>query len=285
MRGTDYESLPLSFTVYRRFGVLLRYFRQLREKPAVRRVGQPQIARATDSTTAYAGSWVLPTPGRRIKWRLFFVDGTWRQSEELHDSRLGRFTPSVGISEGATVNVEGDFIAAIDPVVQLSVITPWGEGEDDFREYVHELAADVADEAEELPEVLEMLLAFFGSWMPTDAPEGWSFEVEQPEFELAESERVRIRVQVEAPTAGTTVFALQMKAIVDDEPVAVVSDPMVIYKPEDGTQADLVFGGDDEDGGSEEEEPASVEDLGGTLAADLNEIAARLLSRRPSPAG
>jgi hypothetical protein len=280
LRGTDYEALPASFTVYRRFGVMLRYYRRYKGKPEVRRVGQPLTVHATDSKTAYAGPWVLPTPGRRLKWRLFFVDGTRRQSEELHDSRLGRFTPAVGVSEGVSLVVEADFIAAIDPEVQFSVITPWGTGEDDFQQYVYELAADLTDEGEEFPQVLESVSAYFD---PQYAPEGWSFEVQQSEFELAEGERARVRVRVDAPTTGGVTFALQMKATIDDEAVAVVSEPMVAYKEEGGTQASLVFGGDDEDGGALEDEPTSAEDVA-EGSENWLDAAERMLSRRPSPA-
>lgn len=282
LRGRECSALPSHFTVYRRFGFLLSAYLRRKGRRTVRQVGQPQTVVATDMATAFAGPWVLPTPGRRIKWRLFFVDDALNASEELHDTRLGTFSAKAGAAaEGVGLDVEGDFKAAIDPVLRLSVLTPWQD--DGFEDYLFELAADVANEDELVPESFASLSEFLSPLRSNEPPDGWSFYVEETEFELEEGERAPLRVRFEMPTPGTVVFALQMSAVLEDGEVSVASEPMVAHMPEEGSQGAVLLGGGDAGGGgarSRTTAGAAYEPSPHTL-----EEVERLFSRRPSPGG
>lgn len=262
LSGRGYSTQPDDFTVYRRFGLLLRRFRERKGKPATCAVGNPLVARAVNSEDAQAGPWVLRSPGRRLKWRVFFEDDQLGRSEELHVSRLGAIGPSTGVAIGPFVfGINTQITAAVDPVVQLSVMTPWGGDEDDFSQYINELAEDATEDGEDSEETLGALREYLERYLPSDPPEGWEFVIEQDEFELEEGESTSIQILVQAPTAGATAFAVQMTGEVEGERVTVASDPMVIHVPEDWRHATLLFGGDSDAGGGSARKPVDYGEI------------------------
>jgi hypothetical protein len=253
LSGEGYTEQPSTFTVYRRFGPLLRRFREWKGKPSISAVGQPVTAEEAGANGAQGGPWVLRTPGYRLKWHVFFEDDLLNRSAELDISRLGTFGPSIGAAvDPVTFRIEVPITAAIDPLVTISIRTPWGESKDDFDQYIGELAEDAADTGDDIEATFGALREYLGRYLPSEAPEGWEFAMERNEFELEEGESAIVQITVHAPTPGATAFAIQMTAMIDGEEMIVASDPMVVQVPEDWRYASLLFGGDDDAGGGSE---------------------------------
>jgi hypothetical protein len=265
LSGEGYTEQPRTFIVYRRFGPLLRRFREWRGKPSISAVDQPVTAEETSTDRAQGGPWALRTPGYRLRWHLFFEDDLLNRSGELDISRLGTLGPSVGAAlDPVTFQVEVPITAAIDPLVTISVMTPWGEGQDDFDQYLAELAEAAADAGDDTDETIGALRKYLGHYLPSDAPEGWEFDLERDEFELEEGESATVRITVQAPTPGA--FAVQMTATVDGEELIVASDPMVVQVPEDWRQ---ICGGVSSRRRADEPSPAAYRAcLGGTAFSD-----------------
>jgi hypothetical protein len=254
LSGERYETLPSEFTVQRRFGLLLRQYREKRGLPITAQVGNPLPIRPVSEGEGEAGPLVLLTPGRRVKWRLFFEDGKGNSSGEIHISRLGTFRSlGLGASEGELV-IDGDFTAAIDPHIELSVLTPWDTNGANLHPFLRELADDVCAPEESSAESIASLSEFLGEYLPGTPPPGWRFEVEPDTFDLEEGESVSFRIRVEAPSPGATAFALQMKAEISGEPTMVASDPLVVRTPEDGSHPVELLGDDNLSGGDSEED-------------------------------
>lgn len=243
LSGDAYETPPGHFFVQRRFGVLLRRYREHRGMPITAPVGQPLPVTAIGEEEAGAGPWVLRTPGRRMKWRLFFEDEDGNNSEELHVSRLGmvRSLGLEGLEAGASAEFE--FTAAIDPRVKVSVLTPWNS-EAGLRPFLQELAEDVREEGESDHESFAALTEHWREYLPLEEPPGWGFELEREEFDLDEGESISFGIRVNTPTAGAAAFSIQLSAEVDGELLTVASDPLVVRMPEDGSQQAELFGGD-----------------------------------------
>jgi hypothetical protein len=270
LSGERYETLPDEFTVQRRFGLLLRQYREKKDLPITAQVGNPLPIRPAGNGEGEAGPWVLRTPGRRLKWRLFFEDGKGNNSEEIHVSRLGRFR-SLGLtaSEGGLV-VDGDLTAAIDPHIELSILTPWGAEEADLQPFLRELADDVRSPEESNTESLASLTQFLGEFLP-DAPlPGWRFEVEPETLDLDEGESASFRIRVETPSPGATVFAVQMAAKIEGESVMVASDPLVVRAPEDGSHPVELLGDDNLSGDDSEDAPGQIQEREGAWAVAAN---------------
>jgi len=237
LSGGGYHVLPRTFTVQRRYGALLRRIREHRGQPAASPVDLPLDAIPQEVNAAISEPWVLPTPGRRLKWRLFFEDDRLGRSGEIHLSRWGSFGPSIGVPTGPVeLGVQADFTASVDPVARFRVLTPWQEEGVPFRDLLGELVEE-GDTA--LDDLLE-------PYLPSAPPEGWKIGVSQDEFSIAEGESVNVSAQIHAPTAGGIAFALEMAAEVEGEIMIACSDPMVVEVPEDGDQPALLFsdGGD-----------------------------------------
>ena len=262
LSGEGYDTPPSKFVIQRRFGLLLRRYREKKGLPITAQVGNPlSISPGGGDGKVEAGPWVLRTPGRRLKWRLFFEDEDGNNSDELHVSRLGELR-SLGLNvSGFGLEADFDFTAAIDPHVELSVLTPWGAHDTNLRPFLHELADDVRSEQEGSAESLASLSEFLGEFLPDAPPPGWSFEVTPDTFELDQGETASFSIQVETPSPGATAFALQMTAEIEGELAMVASDPLVIRMPEDGSRPVELLGDDNLSGDdSEEDEPEPIEE-------------------------
>lgn len=250
LTGEGYSQQPSTFTVYRRFGPMLRRFRERQGESSIAPVGNSVMAEPYGASNARAGPWRLPVPARRLGWRLFFVDDQLGQSGELNDTRLVTLSAAVAAPiEQFKISIGIKVTAAIDPGVQISLLTPWGDGGENFDQYVEELADDCEAAPDALREYLE-------PYLPFEPPEGWEFAVGQSEFTLDEGESVDAEILLSAPTSGATTFAIEASSVIDDEKVTVVSDPMVIEVPEDWRYASLLFGRDHDAGGGSALKPA-----------------------------
>jgi hypothetical protein len=255
LSGDGYDAIPSEFAIQRRFGRLLRKYREKRNLPITAPVGQPLRIRTGDEDgQVKAGPLTLRTPGRRLKWRLFFEDGNGNNSEELHVSRLGELQ-SLGLTIlGTGLRIDFRTTAAVDPLVHLSVLTPWATGEDDMRPYLVEMASDVREEGEDAEETAASLTEYLGDYLPTEQPPHWQFEFDQTEFELDEGESAHFSLHVDTPTPGAALFAVQMTAEIEGKKAMVASDPLVARMPEGGSQGAELLGDDNLSGDDSEEE-------------------------------
>ncbi|HSS33559.1 MAG TPA: hypothetical protein VLL27_09795 [Solirubrobacterales bacterium] len=267
LTGEAYADPPSTFTVKRRYGALIRLYRQSRgEGPTTALETLVAVPSGTDR--AQAGPVALRTPGRRLKWRMFFEDDLGNASNELNVSRLGNFAGTVGVAvEPGRAQVETTFTAVVDPEVKMSLLSPWS-GEE-FDEFVDELVEDAATDGDS-PGAYEGLREFIAPLMPAEAPTGWRVTLRQERLMVDEGESIRVQADFQLPTPGVMIFALQMTAEVDGELITSSSDPLAIHVPEDGGQAAILFGDDGgRPGGKHELEPANHRALA------LLELAAR----------
>lgn len=245
---------PGHFTIYRRPGAVMRRFRERQGKPALIAVDKLKAYDDADgSMRARSEPWTLPTPGRRIKWRLTFEDDQLHPSPLIHVSRLGTMSPTIGAGvpiphvpgAEATLGIGIEIVASVDPVVEFSVLTPWGEGDEDLRGFLYDLAADSTNEGEDPEATARDLFAYLAPHLPTEQPDGWEFAMRTPRLELPEGERVATLVELRAPTRASTAFAVQMRTPDEPDDLVSVSDLLVIEVPDDPAQASLLFGDDD----------------------------------------
>jgi hypothetical protein len=259
--GSDgFVQPPEHFTIYRKPGLIQRRLRERRGKPGLIQFDRLEAHSNPDAEgRASSEPWRLPTPpGLRPRWRTLFEDDQLNRSPVIGISRLGTMTPNIGV--GVPIphapGVEGTFglgveiTASVDPLVQLSVLTPWGDGDESLDEFLLELAEDAADQREDPEAGLEQLVSYLGSHLPARAPEGWRFTVPEGEREIREGEPVEVVVELRAPTRGSSAFAVQMRAVDQPEALASATDLLIVEVPEDGADARLVFGGDVDDGGA-----------------------------------
>lgn len=247
LNGTGYTVPPNSFQVYRTFSKPIRRFREARGKSPISEVDS--ISTHSNGTgSAQSNPWTLPPPPRRLKWNLVFEDSRLNRSPGLAVSRLGLIRPKGGLGvEGATVSLGLEITAAIDPLISLSVLTPWAPREEGLHALLHELAVDAADGEEDADS--DALREYLGGYLPADPPKGWEFAISPDELELEEKKRARVSLTLYAPSAGAAAFAVEMAATVDGERLAVVSDLIAIEVPEDYELASLPFSEDDGRGG------------------------------------
>lgn len=245
-------TLPTNFTIYAAQGELMRRFRAWRGKPQVVVVDRLK-ARGAGSDPMWSDTWTLPTPpGRRTSRRLLFEDDLLHQSPVLRVSRLG----SIGLRPGldaclpvvpglsATFSIDASIIVAVDPLLDLSVMTPWGEGADDLSGYLYELAVEASDDDENPETVFEDLKAYLGAHLPSERPPGWEFRVRHRRVELRAGQRADITVEVDAPNPGSVAFAIQMIAIDSPDGIAAGSDLFIVEKPPDEAPSLLCGDGD-----------------------------------------
>jgi hypothetical protein len=229
---------PRSFTVYRDQGELVRRFRTWRGKPALPIVDRLP-AHGAGQDPMWSDTWTLPArPGRRSTWRLLFEDDLLHQSPVLHVSRLGSITlkseveARVPVVPGpsARYSREVTAIAAVDPLVDVSVMTPWGDGADDFSSYLHELATDASDDGEDPEAVAEAFREYLAPHLPSEPPLGWQFRLSHPQLQLQAGEPADIRIELDAPNPGSTAFAIQMIATDTPDELAAASDLFIVEK-------------------------------------------------------
>jgi hypothetical protein len=257
--GSDaFIAKPDRFTIYRELSALMRRVREEKGKsPFI----QIDSLRASESgggpDSARSEAWTLPTPGRRIKWRLRFDDDQLHRSPVLHVSRLGTISAGLapkakaGIPHGpsaevSVVEIRAEIVASVDPVVDLFVMTPWGQKDEDLYGILDEFAADSTEEGEDPGGTREALTAYLGPHLPDEPPKGWEFTLPTSEVKLAEGERAEVVVQLRAPTPGSTAFAIQMRTVDQAEPDASVSDVFIVEVPSDPANASLLFASDDD---------------------------------------
>lgn len=247
--GDDYAEDPTWFSAYHRLGFVLRRYCERKQRPTIIPVGKPQRVLPRDANGEFsAGPLKLPTPGRRLKWRIFFMDGAGHESDELHVSRIGSFEPPQATVLGTGVNLPIVFTVAVDPEVELSVLTPWEtEG---WSSYLRELAGHVRDEGERVDDAVASLSAYLGAFLPEESPTDWSFDFDEDRFSLAAGESAHCTLSLEMPTPGGTVFAVRATGEVDGEMAQAVSDPLIARMPDDGSETAELFGGDEGDSGS-----------------------------------
>jgi|GEM_PF-5775340 len=266
LSGENYDALPAEFVVRRRFGALMRKHREKKDLPITEQVGNPLPITPGGEGRGEAGPLVLRTPGRRVKWRMFFEDAERNNSEELHVSRLGSVRSlGVGVSE-AELKADFDLTLAVDPHVELSLLTPWDSGEANLLPFLRELADDVCATDENTDESFASLHEFLAEFLPDAPPPGWSFEIEPDEFDLGEGESDSFSIRVEAPSPGAAAFAVQMTAEIDGELAMAASDLLVVRMPEDGRTVELL--GDDDLSGDNPEDlkPEQIEEPEDTRA-------------------
>jgi hypothetical protein len=243
LTGEAYADLPSTFTVKRRYGALIRLYRQSRGEGPTTAL-ETLVAVPDGRDRAQAGPVALLTPGRRLKWRMFFEDDLGNTSNELHVSRMGNFNGTVGVAaEPGRAQVETTFTAVVDPRIKVSLLSPWS-GEE-FDEFVHELAEDAAGTYEDLRE-------FIAPLVPAEAPAGWRVTLRQERLSVDDGESIRVQADFHLPTPGAMIFALQMTAEVDGELIFSASDPLAVFAPEDGGQAAILFGNDSGSPGGEQ---------------------------------
>jgi hypothetical protein len=262
----DFAEPPGHFTIYRRPGLVQRRFRERRGKPGMIQFDRLKAGSDPDAgRPARSEPWRLPTPpGLRVRWRALFEDDQLNRSPVINISRLGTMSPNVGV--GVPIphvpGVQGTFgmgveiFASVDPLVEISVMTPWGEGDGSLGDFLRELAQDSADEGEDPKASLEEFVSYLGPHLPSTPPGGWEFGVREPEREIPEGERVEIVVELRAPTRASSAFAIQMKAVDQPETLLSATDLLVVEVPEDGADARLLFGGDS--GADGEHVPAAL---------------------------
>ena len=230
--------LGRNVTIYRTPGEIGRRFRVRRGKSPLIELDQLAI-RANGAEPLRSDPWTLPTPGRRLKWRVLFEDEYLHQSAILHVSRLGMIKPNLGPNIAipgvpgvqAAFAIEFELQSAIDPVVELSVMTPWGNDDEDLRPYLYELAEDACDKNENPEIAADELRAYLGPHLPADPHAGWEFRVSEPRLELQAGERKTVSVELHAGARGSTAFAVQMVAA-DNPELATASDLLIIDVPD-----------------------------------------------------
>lgn len=258
--GSDeFAEPPNYFTIYRRPGAVQRRFREKKGKPGVIQIDR--LKAGIDHAAARSEPWRLPTPpGARIRWRAFFEDDQLNRSPIINISRLGKIIPNAGasvriphvpVAEG-TLGIGFEITASVDPLVELSVLTPWGDGgAESLDEYLYELAQDSLDEDDDPAATLDELVSYLAPHLPNRAPEGWEFRVPDPQRDIPEGEPVEMLVELQAPTRASCAFAIQMRAV-DHPDLMAASDLLVVEVPEDRADARLLFGGGSGEGGAEE---------------------------------
>jgi hypothetical protein len=259
--GSDgFAEPPGHFTIYRKPGLVQRRFRERRGKPGLIQFDRLKANTDPDSGgRARSELWRLPTPpGLRMWWRTLFEDDQLNRSPVLNISRCGTMTPNIGVGVPiphapgvkGTFGVGVEITASVDPVVEFSVLRPWGEGDESLDDYLRELAQDSADDGDDPEASLEEFVSYLGPHLPRRASEGWEFSVPEVEREIPEGEQVEVVVELRAPTRASSAFAVQMRAV--DQPEALVSatDLLIVEVPEDRVDARLLFGGDSGEGGT-----------------------------------
>jgi hypothetical protein len=268
----DYIDPPGHFTIYRKPSPVVRRFRERRGKPAMVEVERLEAIQAADGTRrARSEPWTVPTPpGMRISWRLLFDDDQLHRSPVLHISRLGKMTPTIGagipippVELNAGVGL--DIITSVDPLVELTVLTPWADGDLSLDGYIRELAEDAADKGEDPDASIEDFVSYLAPHLPKRAPAGWEFSVLERIREIPEGERVETAVRLRAPTRASTAFAVQMRTLDHPEQLVSATDLLVIEVPEDRAPATFLFGSDrGEDGEDALADDANERELVGT---------------------
>jgi hypothetical protein len=273
-----YATPPEEFVLYHRLGFVMRAFQQHRKRATVVRLEPPQEVASHDDGRLSAGP-VRLTPGRRMKWRVFFADDAGNTSQELHVSRFGTFgLPKVNVL-GNGLEIPGMFTTAVDPEVELSVLTPWHG--DEWTSYLGELVSDVVGKEETGDAIAFLGARTLEGYLPGEPPDGWEFTLDQRRFELGEGESEKFALTVDMPSTGATAFALRASGEIDGEELQAFSDPLIARMPDDGNETAELLGGDEGDGGSGDLRPSTEPE---TLFGAGAELVEEFDGAAPAPA-
>jgi hypothetical protein len=255
----DFAEPPGHFTIYRRPGLVQRRFRERRGLPAMIEFDRLKAGNDHDTGgSARSEPWRLPTPpGLRIRWRALFEDDQLNRSPILNISRLGTMSPNIGVGAPipqvpgveATFGISVEITASVDPVVEFSVLTPWGVGDGSLDDFLRELVQDSAGDGEDPEAGPDEFVSYLAPLLPSVAPAGWEFGLSEAEREIPEGERVEVVVELRAPTRASSAFAIQMRTVDQPETLLSATDLLVVEVPEDGADARLLVGGDPGAGG------------------------------------
>lgn len=258
-----YGNPPRELFLFRKAGVVTRTYRHKKGRPVITRHGQPQTVRAHEDGLLSAGPIRL-TPGRRVSWTVLFsdvdsIDKAINRSDEIRVSSLVEFEPPQPQAFGFGIRIPIRFVTVIDPVIELSILTPWS-GEE-WDSYLRDQVADEVAEGESEDEAVAFLQEqVLEGYVPQEPLEGWYFALDEDRFELEEDQGAETMLAVDIPTPGATAFVIQARAMIDGEEILDVSDLIVIRKPEDGEATAELFDGGEGDGGPGEglEPPADL---------------------------
>lgn len=177
----------------------------------------------------------LPEPGPYFFSRYFFRDSDGNSSRHVIASEfvwsefeipdLDDHYPLKEITTGLIELVIGLF-AARDPDLVLSVVTPWGEGNDNIVSYLVQWLAQDPQFDEEMAEnhVREML----GPFLSEEPPAEWSFEFSQDTIRaLMPEEPQQTELRITAPTPGEFILAIRVTDL-ENPDVWSISDVIII---------------------------------------------------------
>jgi hypothetical protein len=248
----DFLTKPEFFTIYREPSALVRRIREEKGKSPLIQIDRLHADEPAERpASARSQPWQLPTPGRRLKWRMIFDDDQLHRSPTLHVSRLGTITPSLApkvgiphVGEVGVFEIGVEVVASVDPTVELTILTPWDKRNGDLRELLYDVAADGVGEGEDFPEITDVMLNYLKPHLPDEPPPGWEFSLSTSQLELAEGERRWIAMRLRAPTAGSAALAIQMRAL-DTPDLETVSDVFIIEVPAGSANPSFLFATED----------------------------------------
>jgi hypothetical protein len=221
LTGEGYPTpAPREFTVVRWLQPLLRaWCRHRGEQPFVevaKAMALPMPNPYLRAAAVQSEPLILPNPGLRIRRSYSFRDEEQHFSNLLRVSSFGTLTlngPGLGVHGVNLVGISGTLTVAVDPPVSVRPLVPWdGPNGGSLRDYVQELAADVAEgtgaDASSLGEELWSLLQA-AELVPSEPPAGWQVSVTTPIIEAQAGQAVPVEVSILAPTAGAAALALE----------------------------------------------------------------------------
>jgi hypothetical protein len=220
----DYwESGPTYFSVWRKvnwvvnkvevaLGRFPNNYGQYRPIPNLRIAATPGEGREYWSDAPWA-----PAPaGRRKQATYVFECNHGHRSSELtvSGSTNGVTTNSKGLSgkaptPGGLINadirrttVTNDVDVADDPPLAVELVLPSNEGR----------LIDLAlEDAFIKGEDLDLYRSMARDLVPSQVPDGWSFQVDSDHFQLSAGEHATFRIHVDQPTPGRLVFAVAVR--------------------------------------------------------------------------
>jgi hypothetical protein len=203
-----------------------------------RRIDALATAPAGDDLVRSVQPWNLPAAtGLRLRAMYEFRNDFGVASPRLMAHRLG----SVGIKEEATVGVitppvlgvpvgihgkgaiEVDVLFATDPTVQVQLVQPWNGAAGSIRDLVRDsfvelarLDPDLGVDPDDATPAFEEL---FSDFLPDEAPDGWVFGPPAT-VKGDEGQVVPFSLQIEAPTPGRSLFAVQIEELAEQPMIA-----------------------------------------------------------------
>jgi len=236
--GRKYKTLPSNFRLFRCHNPLVRKFRNIRQLPERTELPPPFEAVRVTGSSARSDTYLLPSPGLRIRERLEFEDDQGNHTGQLYVSSFG------GIS-GVTVlgtGLEGEYVSAADPTVRFTVLVPWGTGPNNLRAHAQAVADELTQQSQEEEAGLgKAFMDFCGQYLD-EAARGWKFDITPEVADVGENESVRFQVTVGNPEPSATALAIRVTDTQNPE-AYVISDIIVVERTRAG-ELSLLFGTD-----------------------------------------